>query len=470
MSSPRLLELSSFLINMAVAEAEDMPHLLKLPEGVIVYILNKLGYENLVTVGFVCKSLYHLSSMDILWRNLCVEWKGIIRLDEWTRKLNSEKALFRLLRSFQKLVGVWSATELNPRGGILHINWGNLCLTAARVWPRHSGDVILRPLFEVAGLQNGSFTTQLFTQNVDFKFPVKLIWSSKDEVEFELHLCDLGEDTFSVNSRNTDTAYDSSSYMPNKHMKSLQLNHLATIVRSLQSDQRLMGAPADEFLDENSSLNCMQLLHRLLHPVNQEIVTQGQESITNHEHHGENIGHWTIQHLMSMYTFDNQTPGTKIFSRSNRINKSAYRKLKVDEPKPGQELAGLWSGMYGPHGLEIVKVSYTNDEIIANKILGDPNVPCNEVTFKVKLSSVNMEVRLDLRRNLMGIEEDDALDIARMYRGYGRIAGHGFHNPKWVPGQLLVHGNGNIAFLWEDVNFVISFRRLHLDSLSYELK
>ena len=118
---------------MAVAEAEDMPHLLKLPDGVIVYILNKLGYENLVTVGFVCKVLYHLSAMDILWRNLCIEWKGIIRLDEWRRKLNSEKALFRLLWSFQKLVGVWSATEVNPRGGILHINWASYMVSTGLV-------------------------------------------------------------------------------------------------------------------------------------------------------------------------------------------------------------------------------------------------------------------------------------------------------------------------------------------------
>ncbi|GLJ28379.1 hypothetical protein SUGI_0558360 [Cryptomeria japonica] len=456
---------------MTVAEADDMSHLLKLPEELIVCILNKLGYENLITVGFVSKSLYHLASMDILWRNFCLEWEGIIKLDEWRRELNSGRALFRLLRSFQKLIGLWSSTELYPRGGILHINWGNLCLIASRVWPRHSGDVILRPLFEVAGLQNGSFKTQLFTQDVDFKFPMKLIWSSKEEVEFEFELCDLGEDSSVVNSRNTDTTYESRSYMPNQPTKLLQLSHLATIVRSLQPDQRLFGAPAhDEFLDENSKLNCEQLLHRFLRPVNQERGTQDQESSTDHERHGGHISHRAIQYLMSMYAFGNQTPGTKIFSGSNRINKSAYTKLIVDEPKPGQELAGLWSGMYGPHGLEIVKVSYTNDEIIANKLLGDPNVPCNEVTFKVKLSSVNMEARLDLQRNLMGIEQDDALDIARTYRGYGRIAGRGFHNPKWVPGQLLVHCNGNMAFLWEDVNFVISFQRLHLESLSSELK
>ncbi|KAH9292766.1 hypothetical protein KI387_042052, partial [Taxus chinensis] len=83
----------------------------------------------------------------------------------------------------------------------------------------------------------------------------------------------------------------------------------------------------------------------------------------------DTLAHRAIQYLTSVYAFDNRTPGTKIFSSSNRINKSAYKRLKIDEPKPGQELAGIWKGIYGPHGLELVNVTYTNDEIVATKLL-----------------------------------------------------------------------------------------------------
>jgi hypothetical protein len=47
-----------------------------------------------------------------------------------------------------------------------------------------------------------------------------------------------------------------------------------------------------------------------------------------------------------------------------------YAKLSGIDAQPGQELRGLWSAVYGPHGLGIVTVSYTKDNIVATKILG----------------------------------------------------------------------------------------------------
>jgi hypothetical protein len=53
-----------------------------------------------------------------------------------------------------------------------------------------------------------------------------------------------------------------------------------------------------------------------------------------------------------------------------QVCRSAYAKLSGIDAQPGQELRGLWSALYGPHGLEIVTVSYTKDNIVATKILG----------------------------------------------------------------------------------------------------
>lgn len=50
--------------------------------------------------------------------------------------------------------------------------------------------------------------------------------------------------------------------------------------------------------------------------------------------------------------------------------KGEYSKLILEEPGPGRELSGLWSGVYGPHGLEVAHVSYTDQEIVATKVLG----------------------------------------------------------------------------------------------------
>eukprot|EP01018_Ginkgo_biloba_P007089 Gb_39127 [translate_table: standard] len=445
-----------------------MTDLLSLPEDAIIRILNNLTFENLITVSFACKTLYRLAVTDSLWMNLCQHWQGNIDVKEWRSKLNSGKALFQLLVSLSKFVGCWSAKELSPRGGILYVKWGHLCLNASRIWTRPTGDIILKPLFKVIGLPDGSFKIHLYTGDSDVQFPVKLIWSSKEKMEFHFELCESSEASSSHHLRGVSDG-ELRSNISDEVTEILQTSHLADMVQRLGPDHRVLGS-RDEILDINDQLNREQFLHRFLRPCdNHQTFIRDLDSTTDSESlRGGHFGHRAIKCFMRMYTFDNITVGTKNFMSSKRINKSLYEKLKVDEPKSGQELAGLWSGIYGPHGLEIVNVSYTNDEIIATKLLGDPNVPCGEVTFKVTISSANTDTHMDFQGILMAPGEEDAFDISRMYRGRGRIAAHGFHNPKWVPGRLLVQHKGNMAFLWEDVNFVIRFRRLNLESVCPE--
>lgn len=97
--------------------------LLKLPEDALTAVLSKLTVEDLLTVGRTCRYLQLLSNEDQLWMQLCKEWEREVELPEWRPRVQSAKALFRLLRYFSKVVGVWSARQLYPRGGILHITW-----------------------------------------------------------------------------------------------------------------------------------------------------------------------------------------------------------------------------------------------------------------------------------------------------------------------------------------------------------
>lgn len=440
--------------------------LLSLPEDAIIHIFRKLSHENLITVGFACKAMYNLASTDSLWMNLCNYWKGSIDVMEWRKGMNSGKSLFRLLRFFNKLIGLWSARELSPRGGILYLKWGHIRLIASRIWTCNNGDIILRPFFEVIGLLEGSFKIQFFSGDADFVLAAKLIWSSNEETEFELQLCQPSEASSAEHRRDREIADESSSNNSCEAPEMLQTCHLERIVRSIGPDHRVIGSP-DEILDENVHLSQEHLLHRFLRSQDdQQVATQDQESTSNPECiQGGQFGHQALQKFRC-YALTNITPVTKNLSSSARINNSIYAKLKVDEPKPYQELAGLWSAIYGPHGVEIVNVSYTDEEIIATKLLGDPNVPCNKVTFRATLSSENTDAPLDFLLTHITPGEENALNISRMYKGRGRIAESNYRNPKWVPGQLLVQQNGNIAFLWEDVHFVICFHRLHLELFS----
>ncbi|KAI8473524.1 MAG: hypothetical protein J3K34DRAFT_518828 [Monoraphidium minutum] len=59
--------------------------------------------------------------------------------------------------------------------------------------------------------------------------------------------------------------------------------------------------------------------------------------------------------------------------------------LPVPAPTRQHALAGLWSAMYGPHGLEVLRVEYdfsgSAAVIKATKVLGDPNVPAGQVSW-----------------------------------------------------------------------------------------
>ncbi|CAB4003472.1 Hypothetical predicted protein [Paramuricea clavata] len=49
---------------------------------------------------------------------------------------------------------------------------------------------------------------------------------------------------------------------------------------------------------------------------------------------------------------------------------------------------GLYKGTYGSHGVEIIMVHISSDQIIGTKITGDPNIPATKITFKANISQV----------------------------------------------------------------------------------
>lgn len=75
--------------------------------------------------------------------------------------------------------------------------------------------------------------------------------------------------------------------------------------------------------------------------------------------------------------------------KETQVCHKKYQRLLIEEPSPGQELAGLWTGLYGTHGWEILTISYTDDQfIVATKVIGDANVPSGEITFKGNMGQV----------------------------------------------------------------------------------
>uniref|UniRef100_A0A383V8X1 Uncharacterized protein n=1 Tax=Tetradesmus obliquus TaxID=3088 RepID=A0A383V8X1_TETOB len=205
-------------------------------------------------------------------------------------------------------------------------------------------------------------------------------------------------------------------------------------------------------------------------------------------------------------------------------------------------LAGLWKGLYGPHGCELLSLSLDFSQrsarIVATKLTGDVNVPAGEVTWRAQAAPLQQPwpaeeqawlqlrpqmvaaaaatayrlaeseaadeaagdvmaalvqqeqppqhalqllgqhqqqqqqqgphpglqqdlqgladgfsaLQLQQRRELAGIAAWEAAMLARrvvsIYRGQGRLAGHGFSNAHWVEGRLWVYADGSCGFVF----------------------
>ena len=126
---------------------------------------------------------------------------------------------------------------------------------------------------------------------------------------------------------------------------------------------------------------------------------------------------------------------------------------------PQFNLEGLWVGKYGPHGYEMINVTYTGDTLVAYKVTGDQNVPKGEVTFKADLSPEATE-----KSGLEPIElTSDAskqwgTSHLPRYPGEGQVAAEGFVNNQFVDGQLILVGE-YFSFAWVPMGHQIFFGR-----------
>ena len=86
------------------------------------------------------------------------------------------------------------------------------------------------------------------------------------------------------------------------------------------------------------------------------------------------------------------------------------------------ELEGEWIGHYPGHFDEVIKITRQDHHLQAVKITGDEYVPAGAITWRADL---------------------------RTLRGEGQIAEAEYHNPRFVPGELIIVNQERIIFRWE---------------------
>eukprot|EP00898_Chlorokybus_atmophyticus_P005578 jgi/Chlat1/6020/Chrsp4S00487 len=416
--------------------------LVELPDEVLaIGVLARLEPADVASCAAVCRRLGVLCGSDLLWNAINQKRfagelpAGVVA--EWRLAVPSSRALFRLLRACIALTGTWALLR-PPRGGLLHVGFSGGLLRGSRVVPDpadSSGRMHLKPYLRLQGDALETDGHSLRTELLGNPLPARMASlrvHGHDRFELVPPEDSAEADTGSGSQPNDNTA---SPFVPddgNDASRSLLLHHLLSILQNHPGDIQLPPLPG---------------------PVAAPAAAREQD--------GE----------------------------SASVSFGRIPLLPYDEQRP---LQGLWHGLYGPHGVEVLYVSYVEGYIQGRKVTGDANVPAGEVSWRADSSTLCSNPPRDaMEHALLGdaatggnggvlhmLGADwrvwENLRVVESYLGKGRVAGHNFEHPQWVDGRLWVcqdrhdtdPSKRTFVFLWGDYNFLIKFSRIHLDGLS----
>ena len=188
----------------------------------------------------------------------------------------------------------------------------------------------------------------------------------------------------------------------------------------------------------------------------------------------------SVYHSRNMFTFSRVlTPAWVTEHHGDHVSGSA----QLSGLKPG-----LFKGMYGAHGVEVVHLR--DGQVV--KVTGDPNVPFNQVTFRVTMKN---KIVLPLERQttvediiqatvddyndymIDGDRETDTYDfrvpesmVERIpipfekclgrWVGEAQIAAHMFVDSSFIPANFILFSQDEFAVMFLDLNCISMFYRV----------
>ncbi|KAH7365560.1 hypothetical protein KP509_18G035000 [Ceratopteris richardii] len=446
--------------------------LLQLPSDALLAVLRKLNPQDLLRCASCCRLLASLCFSECLWMALCNRWGNVLDISAWRNSFHSGHSLYRTLHSLDHLVGLWTAQGQQPRGSILYITWGNTCLNACKVVTSLTGELKLARMFKITALGDSSYQVEFVRKDPqsmapnDSRIGAKLLWDPKNASEFILEAREQPNGLMQTISQDAMIEQDDRSFLtqllrPYQSGRNTNPGSILPDIRTIEIQEAAS--------DQVSRARRVDLLQHLLeHRLASDDDQDGSQEAT-----GISFSQRTLQYLLRLASPARNNLGVEGQSSEARcreqreVLRCSYNRFTVAEATTNTDLVGLWIGIYGPHGAEIIHVTQAEDGIFGTKITGDPNVPCGQVSFRASLCSQTSAVPVELQQ-IVDLQVESSFKpfrIVTMFEGKGRIAGHNFRNPLWVPGHLLVSSSNEIAFLWEDVNFVVPFKKLSFEEL-----
>ncbi len=101
----------------------DSSDFFEIASDALLHVVSYLNCMDTVHFGATCRAANSLVESEEIWMNLCSKWESQVNLPQWRSQMDSAKCLYRLLSSFESLLGTWVAQDLSPRGGLLYITY-----------------------------------------------------------------------------------------------------------------------------------------------------------------------------------------------------------------------------------------------------------------------------------------------------------------------------------------------------------
>ncbi|KAK3234004.1 hypothetical protein CYMTET_55733 [Cymbomonas tetramitiformis] len=385
--------------------------------------------------------------------------------------LESFRDLYCLLRRVEGLIGVWKAVGEGPKGGVYVVRW--------------AGHAVL--LTELSGNRRGTRLCGV----------VRALWGGSST---SLLPTVLGPDSVAI-----------------RHGSPEGLPHFRGMAASEAAEAAATGGAAD-----------LAALQGAASPSRRPSFARSAPASFSSSPPGS-FGHEFVRFLSGQV--EQAASPQRRSSRSKRKARAKnpgeggthlgattlLKRLNARRRCSETPLAGIWWGVYGNHGVQLIEVSYPNKgTITATKLTGDAHVPAEECVWIARLATEQVPsdddaVRIDSYDSLdvraqadgSGSQEDEEdeeerdledvfsrqngsniLDrflesigssdmrvkqfnspvgrgkVARCYEGNGTVAEQGFSNVELVEGQLLEYESGAIGFAFLHLEVVVLYNRV----------
>uniref|UniRef100_A0A7S0E6W5 F-box domain-containing protein n=1 Tax=Hanusia phi TaxID=3032 RepID=A0A7S0E6W5_9CRYP len=439
-----------YLRTPGVVGFQPLP-LFDLDDEILLRIMENLSPKFLLrTVSTVNKRLLMLADDDMLWQQKIRElpWQVNEKLvAAWFRNLGSNKRVFRLLSQVGWLHGYW-VLDNKPRGGMLRVEIREADIVVSLMIPHLDG---LDPM-EVQPIRKFDMITP-FTLAVE---PSGLVL---------------------VTCGNTLAAKDFFGFTGASNLDIQARVNIFTRGSSGSLFCKLVGRG-----DMKHSYLCHESS-----PLRQEVAVAPKRTRDMRRRTGYMQDHYSSPAY--------STGALMLCKNSSTVPRPVIKDPSDFDPR---ELQGLWRGAYGPHGTELICVSVCNlissrfTELVGLKCTGDPNVPSGELTFRAplncdaplvsdasnpgmlpvpgmpnglrKMYHCTCSFHCDCPRTCRG-SRDDAIPVKAVYDGLALVAEHGFVNPTWNSGMVVVldDNSGDMLLVWKGL-FSVRFQRMNDDS------